>query len=753
MANRSLKEERELLLEVNKLRLQLDKPLFTEKGLGTGKKDLENLTAEIRILRAEANDLGDSFDGIYKSLADSVQEFTKMDSTVGSAKKNFKSIKDITEKLLQDAAGNSELSLKDLKSLDAKYKSSKKMLKLSEDVLLNEQDRNDSASEILGFLKEENAIRKSLEKGLEERIKREEAIEKSVGRTGAVLKGLSKIPVIGGLVNSEKILKDLTAEAKRLKGEMVSVSGIAKAFSKEAFASTKDPAVAFGVAAKLSKGLFNDIKNIVSLLDEYNGRFTKTFAISQEKATEMNKNFRSAAKATGNMFVTTKGMGDSFIELNKESGTMAHFSDKTLTTFTRLTKEARLSADAVANLQDLTYLSTKDLGEITAEYTGQLTLLKAKTGFALDERQLQEALKNVSAAVKIQHQGSATALAEAVFKAKALGLELKDLEGISSSLLNFQSSIEDELEAELLTGRQLNLEGARYAALIGDQAALAEELATNVGTAAEFGEMNVLAQDALAKSLGMNRNQLAETLMQAEKLNKLNAEGNTLQERYNTLKAQGNSEQQIAKMLGDETLAQQLESAGVQERFNLLIEGVKESFLPLAETILPKILNVIELVGNNLGLIIPVMMAWKGLQFAIAIQAAATAFAISPLTAIGIVAGTALVAGALTSIKPPATAIGDGQFSPDGYEITKNVGGLATKRWSTHKQDAIQVMPPEATVQAGQNRSNTSIVHTNIKVHLDNQVISNAKAVEAHGVGETPNGFGKGMDYSASSLA
>jgi hypothetical protein len=172
MANRSLKEERELLLEVNKLRLQLDKPLLTEKGLGSGKKDLENLTAEIRILRAEANDLGDSFDGIYKSLADSVQEFTKMNSTVGSAKKNFKSIKDITEKLLQDAAGNSELSLKDLKSLDAKYKSSKEMLKLSEDVLLNEQDRNDSASEILGFLKEENAIRKSLEKGLEERIKK-----------------------------------------------------------------------------------------------------------------------------------------------------------------------------------------------------------------------------------------------------------------------------------------------------------------------------------------------------------------------------------------------------------------------------------------------------------------------------------------------------------------------------------------------------------------------------------------------------
>ena len=42
------------------------------------------------------------------------------------------------------------------------------------------------------------------------------------------------------------------------------------------------------------------------------------------------------------------------------------------------------------------------------------------------------------------------------------------MEGISGNLLDFQSSIENEMAAELLTGKQLNLERAREAALMGD---------------------------------------------------------------------------------------------------------------------------------------------------------------------------------------------------------------------------------------------------------------------------------------------
>jgi hypothetical protein len=95
-------------------------------------------------------------------------------------------------------------------------------------------------------------------------------------------------------------------------------------------------------------------------------------------------------------------------------------------------------------------------------------------------------------------------------------MTLEQVAKAGSTLLDFGSSISNELEAELLTGKQLNLERARAAALAGDQITLAEELAKNMGTAAEFTKLNKLQQDSLAKSIGMSSDELAETLRKRE---------------------------------------------------------------------------------------------------------------------------------------------------------------------------------------------------------------------------------------------
>ncbi len=58
---------------------------------------------------------------------------------------------------------------------------------------------------------------------------------------------------------------------------------------------------------------------------------------------------------------------------------------------------------------------------------------------------------------------SAQELSKALTTSKALGIEMSTIEGISESLLNFESSIEKELEAELLLGKNINLEKARQA--------------------------------------------------------------------------------------------------------------------------------------------------------------------------------------------------------------------------------------------------------------------------------------------------
>jgi hypothetical protein len=94
-------------------------------------------------------------------------------------------------------------------------------------------------------------------------------------------------------------------------------------------------------------------------------------------------------------------------------------------------------------------------------------------------------------------------IAAAAIQARKLGLNLGTVAGIAESLLDFESSIEKEMEASMLIGRQMNLDKARELALTGDLEGLAKEVKNQVGSQAEFEAMNVVQRKALADAMGV----------------------------------------------------------------------------------------------------------------------------------------------------------------------------------------------------------------------------------------------------------
>jgi hypothetical protein len=206
-------------------------------------------------------------------------------------------------------------------------------------------------------------------------------------------------------------------------------------------------------------------------------------------------------------------------------------------------------------------------------------------------------------------------IAEAVLEAKALGATLQQVEQIANSLLNFEQSISSELEAELLTGRDLYLERARLFALNNDLAGLAQEINREIGSAADFTAMNVIQQEALAKAVGLQREELAKALIEQEALAKIGEGEKTALEAYNRLKKEGLSDDAIAAKLGDEKLAQQLASQSIQERFAKSVEKLQEVFVALAEPVLQVVSPLITLASTilpaiNLALL-PITAAFK----------------------------------------------------------------------------------------------------------------------------------------------
>jgi hypothetical protein len=248
----------------------------------------------------------------------------------------------------------------------------------------------------------------------------------------------------------------------------------------------------------------------------------------------------------------------------------------------------------------LSLVNGKTLEDNTKEILGGAEAYATRNGLVVNEKDVLKEVSKASASLKLTLGGSAEAVAVAAVKAKQFGLNLEQAEKISQSLLQFESSIESELSAELLTGKELNFENARALALNGQTAEAAAEIAKQVGTSADFGRMNVLQQEAIAKAAGMERDELAQSLIDKESLAKIGfKDAAAAKAKYEELR-KTMSAQEAAKALGDEALATQYEQQSVQERFAQATEKLKEVFISLAEPILAIISPIVDLVTTIL---------------------------------------------------------------------------------------------------------------------------------------------------------
>jgi hypothetical protein len=292
-------------------------------------------------------------------------------------------------------------------------------------------------------------------------------------------------------------------------------------------------------------------------------------------------------------------------------------------------------------------------------------------------------------------------LAEAAYEARKLGLSLNQLKGTQSSLLDIESSIASEFEAEVLTGKQLNLEKARYFALTNDYAGLAKELGRQDITRASFSKMNVIQQESIAKAMGMSADTMGGMLMDQEAMSKLSGiDGNNAKEKFDNLVKQVGMEE-AKKRLGDDALAQQMESASVQDRFNTSVEKLKEVFVAISTVLMPifdGFANLVTWLSQSkiaMVAILGIVSALVGFQAALAVRSIITAIASIfsgsfmagpfglPIAIAGAAALTGMVAGA-------ASMVGDVNSPADGKtQISTKEGGL----FELSKNDDVVAFP------------------------------------------------------------
>jgi hypothetical protein len=425
------------------------------------------------------------------------------------------------------------------------------------------------------ILKENLDLSEQIVAELKKEEKSVKKIEASFGLTGASLGVINKL--LGGQIPNLKNISEetrnrlgkLERENKLLDGTLgkfqafgIQVSEIGKAIGKNML----DPLVLIKIGLDYSKELAD---------------LQKGFGISRKEALGLRIEAGAIASETGNIAIQSKDVLKTIHELNKSFGTTSTvLRDDIVSEMTKLGKLTNMSAESQANFARFANMSGKNAATITKETRRAVVNAEQEKGLRVDINGTLDEAGKINGQIAAQLGGNVTKIAQAVTVAKQFGMTLEGVAAAGAQLLNFESSISNELEAELLIGKELNLEKARLAALTGDYETLTREINANIGDFGDFTKMNVLQQEALAKSVGMTADGLSDVLLKNENIEALAQE---------------------ARLAGDEDLAKQLEARSAQEKFNDTVEKLKGIFSDLVGGPLSAIIDVFAGVLETIG--------------------------------------------------------------------------------------------------------------------------------------------------------
>jgi phage-related protein len=402
-----------------------------------------------------------------------------------------------------------------------------------------------------------------------------------------------------------KELKDMFAQKEALSASNASASGLSgkmKMLGEGAKIFGKNLTAALGPIGLIAIAV-EQLIEAIKIVDSGAGDMAKSMNMTYDEALATRRELGNIATISGDAALTTKGLQETYVAIGQSLGSNAMASAETLKTFTKLREQAGYTNEQLTELNKLSLVNGKSLEDNTKEILGGAKAYSIRKGLVINEKQVLDDVTKASASLKLSLGGSADELARSATQARAVGLNLEQAATIADSLLQFESSIENELSAELLTGKDLNFEKARTLALNNDIAGAAEEVAKQVGTSADWANMNAMAQESIAKATGLTKDQLAQSIIEREALAKIGLkDAAAAKAKYDTLRKTMTAEQ-AAAALGDEALAKQYEQQSVQERFNQTVEKLKEVFVQVAEPLLGIISPFMDLVGEILPLV------------------------------------------------------------------------------------------------------------------------------------------------------
>ena len=576
---------------------QLEEILFLQRSLADEARNIAksffNSSTQATNTAKAFRDMSKATRNLKSEILDILTGEKELEEINKTILKQKQAEKFLAEELNQFLFANNMEDIKSLEILEGKYnlldELQRLMIGMNQEEKTAYLEKNAAMVQLLQLYQEQADVIKEQKESFEAISSFEEKLKKIYGGVETVGGGFNDVmeKLGGGKFTKALGIEDALKSTRKFSADLINsgkyTGGIGDKFK-----------VIGNFAGNLGKNLLKALGPLTLITqfvqglleaDKETTELQKSMALTKTEALGFRMELMNAAGASGDINITSSKLLKTFGELNKQFGFITNFASSTLVTMTKLTGVVGVSSESAGNLAAASELTGTSFESNYKDVLGTSYELQRQSGVQMDLRDILEQTGKVTGTVRANLGANPAQIAKAITQAKLFGASLQDVANAGKSLLQFEESISSELEAELLLGRDINLERARAAALAGDQVTLAQELQQQAGDFSTFTKMNVIQQEALAKAMGMQSDQLADILFQQE--------------------VQGKSAKEL-RALGKDELAERLEAQTLQDRLNAAIEKMQNLFTDLASGLTPVLYvfgKVLSIVGIIAGMI------------------------------------------------------------------------------------------------------------------------------------------------------
>tara|TARA_A100001515_G_scaffold61066_1_gene48015 strand:- start:5132 stop:6436 length:1305 start_codon:yes stop_codon:yes gene_type:complete len=193
-------------------------------------------------------------------------------------------------------------------------------------------------------------------------------------------------------------------------------------------------------------------------------------------------------------------------EIVNEFGSLENVTAKNAANVSKLAQNTGVSGKEIVQFNKVMMDLTGSSFDV-ATNIAQTAVNMAKSANVATGKVLSDMASNAETFAKFSMDG-AKGLAEAAIEAAKIGGSLETILKAADSVLQFETSLTNQFKAQVLTGKQLNLEKARQLSLEGDIAGFTAEIQSVIGGLGDLQALNVVQRQAVADAIGISVREL-----------------------------------------------------------------------------------------------------------------------------------------------------------------------------------------------------------------------------------------------------